>query len=283
MVDKDCPCATDLLALVKSKVSEQAACGDDKDAKALAKAALIKALNNLLMLVAKAPTEDMTAAVRSDLDAALLADSDGLKWPLLKGLMCCPVYRAYLGLPNTMEQTRRFFTNMSANKTKEILEEGLGASLASCNDSLELRWVEEVLVFMTGAGRFKKDLGGFELKGPGKNICKKMINQAKKRRQTLDGGIQCVRQGGSKAGNGAVKIERDFRLDECDRAKSRSTGIETIFDQALKLKEQNAKAVKSEEEQASEDADYAKMHHQHLDNLQQQKETRLKAIQKRPS
>lgn len=261
MADDD---AKDLLAIVKEKVAEQAACGDDKDAKAAAKAALGEALNNLLMLVAKANKDQMDASVRSELDTALLADAEGLKWPLLKGLKWCILHRAYLGLPNTMEQTRRYFTNISANKCKEILEEGLSADLAKCEDSVELRWVEEVLVFMTGAGRFKKDLCGFELKGPGKNICKKMINQAKKRKQVLDGGIQCVRQGGKTSGKGSGEIVKDFRLDEVERSTARTTGIETIFDQALKLS----------------DEEYAQKHVKHMDNLQQQKESRLKATKK---
>jgi hypothetical protein len=276
----DQPSTTDLLAVVKAKVLALASCGDDEHVKATAKAAVAEALNNLLMLVAKAPKEVMTASVRSDLDTAILGHVEELKWPLLRGLMRCSLYRAYLGLPCTMEQTRKYFTSISANKTKDILEEGLGASLASCEDSLELQWVEEVLVFMTGAGRFKKDLGGFELKGPGKNICKKMINQAKKRRRALDGGIQCVRHGGNcNTGKGAVKIERDFRLDECERQSKSKAQIETIFDQALKLKEQDT-STSTPEEQASADADYSKKYQQHMSNLQQQKETRLKAVQR---
>jgi len=66
-----------------------------------------------------------------------------------------------------------------------IMEEGLNKDLIACLEPQTLQWVEQVLVFMVGAGRFKKDLGGFELKGPSKNKVKAAINLVKKRRKEL--------------------------------------------------------------------------------------------------
>lgn len=238
--------ALELLADVKARLADSvsAACDhDDKAAKASAKAALEESVWALLRLISQAPKEDLPASVRSELDMALLEDAVALKWPLLKGLKYCALYRAYLGLPNTMEQTRKHLTLVSASKCSEILGKGgLGADLTACQDAQELRWVNDVLVFMSGAGRFKKDLGGFELKGPSMNSCRQATNQAKKQLQLLEQGeISKVQNKGdeerkTRLGVGAVYIERDYRLDDAKRAAANAAEMETIFDQAIQLK-----------------------------------------------
>jgi hypothetical protein len=232
----------DLLAVLKTKIHAQTAASDgDHDDIKEAKAATAMALNDLLLRVSQTAKEEMVEKTRLELDAALFDDREGLKWPLLNALKCCALYRAFLGLPQTLEQTRRFFTNVSANKMSNILEEGLiGQDLLSstCHHNTQtLQWVEQVLVYLTGAGRFKKDLGGFDLKGPAKNKVKCAINQVKKHRQELEKTVQTQ----MKSQSLPIKVQgaempRDFRLDDKDRESARVSGIEAMVDQALSVK-----------------------------------------------
>jgi hypothetical protein len=224
----------ELLVCVQSKVAEQTSAGDDKEAKAVAKAALQVALNDLFLLVATTPKQDMPAAVREELDNALLADAAGLKWILINALKNTAHYRTFLGLPQTMEQTRRFITNITPKKAIEVFDEELGADLGRCEDIQVLGYVDQVLVFLSGAGRFKKELGGFEMKGAIKQAVKKATNQAAKRRQQVVA-ANSVKLESSDVKSKQPEIERDCRLDDVERDAARASGMESLFDHALAL------------------------------------------------
>jgi hypothetical protein len=219
---------------MQGKLAEQTSAGDDKEAKAVAKAALQVALNELFVLVATTPKEDMPPTVREELDHALMADAAGLKWILINALKQTSHYRTFLGLPQTMEQTRRFITNITPKKAIEVFDEELGADLGKCEDAQELGYVDQVLVFLSGAGRFKKELGGFEMKGAIKQAVKKATNQTAKRRQQ----VAAANSASIVTANSKEKkpeIERDFRIDEAERDVARASEMESLFDHALAL------------------------------------------------
>jgi hypothetical protein len=216
--------------------AHQIACEGDGAQLPGAKSACADALHSLLAFVASAPKDELSAAVRAEIDSSIFDDAATLKWHLLRGLQRTVLHRAYLGLPKSMEQTRRFLTKMPPKKMSEVLEEKLGEDLTSCTDPLELRWVGEVLTFMTGADRFKKDLGGFELNAAGKNSCRSALNRVKKQKQVLDDAAFVARTAGKPAAPTFVH-ERDFRLDDVERDASREAGVESIFERALSLHE----------------------------------------------
>ena len=148
-----------------------------------------------------------------------------LKWPLLRSLSQATNYRAFLGLPQTMEQTRRFLTTVSGKKSEEILVQNL--DFAQISNPQDLIWVQDVLQFMTGDGRRKKDLGGFVLqdKGP----VRAAINKARNREKQL--------QQESKAGKTVKPIEhsmeRDIRIVDQERQEARAKDFGSLIDTAL--------------------------------------------------
>jgi hypothetical protein len=216
-------CSIDvLLGSVETKLKEQAAI-DDPDDLVLQKAATSNALHSLLECVSQTPKEELPD--RSHLDNALVSHAAALKWPLVNALKKCSLHRAFLGLAKTMEQTRRFLTTVSVKKMNEILKE-LDESLdtASCKEALQ--WVEQVLVYMTGAGKFKKELAGFELKGANKQSIKAAINRVKKR-----GEKQVTTKGPTKVRD--CFIATDVRIDDRDREAARVSAMDAMVDQAL--------------------------------------------------
>jgi hypothetical protein len=241
----------DLLATVQAKVQEQQACSDsdDKEAKKRATDVTKVALHNLFHVVSEARKEEMPEQTRKEVDAALVADAEPLKWPLLHALKNCSLYRAFLGLPQTMEQTRRFLTTISTNKITELLQDGLCKDITTltCNNAnaqtLTLQWVEQVLEFMSGAGRFKKDLGGFELKGTNKQKLKTAMNQVKKslkaaavqqtKAKTQPSSVG-ANNNNNKTSSGEVG-DRDIRLVDREREAARASGMASMVDQALSL------------------------------------------------
>ena len=229
----------DLLATVQAKVQEQQACSnsDDKEAKDRAKDATKVALHNLFHVVSEARKEDMPEQTRKEVDAALVADAEPLKWPLLHALKNCSLYRAFLGLPQTMEQTRRFLTTISTNKITELLQDGLCKDIITCNNAQTLQWVEQVLDFMSGAGRFKKDLGGFELKGTNKQKLKTAMNQVKKSLKAATAQQTKAQPSSVGANNNNTSsgnfTDRDIRLVDREREAARASGMASMVDQAL--------------------------------------------------
>ena len=118
------------------------------------------------------------------------------------------------------------------------MEEGLSKDLTACLDGETLQWVEQVLVFMSGAGRFKKDLNGFELKGPFKNKVKAAINLVKKRRNELENSVESQKKPPNcpKSVRPITEMARDFRLDDEEREEARNSGMESMIDEALAVK-----------------------------------------------
>jgi hypothetical protein len=227
----------DLLATVQAKVQEQQACSDsdDKEAKTRAKDATKDALHNLFHAVSESRKEDMPEQTRKEVDAALVADAEPLKWPLLHALKNCSLHRAFLGLPQTMEQTRRFLTTVSTNKITELLSDGLCKDILTCNNAQTLQWVKQVLEFMSGADRFKKDLAGFELQGPNKQKLKAAMNQVKKLEKAAAAQqtkAQPSSVGANKTSSGDF-ADRDIRLVEREREAVRASGMAFMVDQAL--------------------------------------------------
>eukprot|EP00657_Telonema_sp_P-1_P008482 TRINITY_DN29744_c0_g1_i1.p1 TRINITY_DN29744_c0_g1~~TRINITY_DN29744_c0_g1_i1.p1 ORF type:complete len:152 (+),score=48.30 TRINITY_DN29744_c0_g1_i1:87-542(+) len=138
-------------------------------------------------------------------------------------------HRAYLGLPQTMELTRRFLAKAPAAKAKEIVGEHLCEDLGRCEDRGTLEDVQAVLKFMCGVGRFKKDLGGVDLSTALKQTCRTSINRA----TSVCGGFEVQRTVHS-AKSQEYKIEcRDVRLDDADKAERQVADMSLLVDQAL--------------------------------------------------
>ena len=206
-----------------------------------AKAAKAAALNDLLDSVSRAPKAELPESTRAEVDSALVELGVALKWPLIRSLERAASYRALLGLPRTMEQTRRYLTTVADAKLRELFDQGLADDVAKCADSQTLVWVEEVLAFMTGAGRFKKDLGGFELRGQGKNIVKAAINRTKKRRKELEKQSAPAAERKSNARQKEYVMDRDVRLEDREREQARSVSMAKMLDQSLSIKSPSAR------------------------------------------
>jgi hypothetical protein len=220
----------DQLEVLKKRIEEQGKTGnDDEDAKRVAKDATKAALFELLLWISGAPKEDLTAEQRHLVDTALVGQDD-LKWPLLRALEDPQKYRAFLGLPMTMEQTRKYLCQISVPKLKEILN-NIDVSAASSQD---LTWVDKVLQFMTGDGRRKKDLGGFVLMD--KSVVKAAINKASKRRKELEQASRVAEQASRAAGpqkKVEYEIERDVRVLDHERNEARAAAIGALIDKAV--------------------------------------------------
>eukprot|EP00579_Thalassiosira_antarctica_P013516 CAMPEP_0201933788 /NCGR_PEP_ID=MMETSP0903-20130614/32318_1 /ASSEMBLY_ACC=CAM_ASM_000552 /TAXON_ID=420261 /ORGANISM="Thalassiosira antarctica, Strain CCMP982" /LENGTH=147 /DNA_ID=CAMNT_0048473819 /DNA_START=51 /DNA_END=494 /DNA_ORIENTATION=+ len=137
-----------------------------------------------------------------------------------------------------MEETRRFLTTISTNKITELLQDGLCKNITTCNNAQTLQWVEQVLDFMSGAGRFKKDLGGFELKGTNKQKLKTAMNQVKKSLKASATAQQTKAQPSSVGANNNNTssgnfADRDIRLVDREREAARASGMASMVDQAL--------------------------------------------------
>ena len=153
----------DLLPAVRTQ--RDAVASADEATIADARAALSEALNALLLHVA---TNDCGEEERRELDGALSPDAAALKGALLKALKVCALYRAFLGLPSLMEETRRLLSAAPAKGVASYLEEALCADIDACADPRALVCVQEVLRYMSGDGKLKKELAGFEMSGPAK-------------------------------------------------------------------------------------------------------------------
>ena len=172
---------------------------------------------------------------RESIDAVIMNHAKTLKWPLLRSLEHPGHYRAFLGLPKAMEQTRKYVTEVSESKLNEILLTNLVTNISTTTDPEELPWIEIVLRYMTGDGRRKKDLGGYILREKG--TVRAAINKATKRRQEL-AAMGETKQHSSSANNLLPSIqpdmERDVRLLDRERQESRTQGIHSMIDDAMR-------------------------------------------------
>jgi hypothetical protein len=226
--------ALDLLNTLQERIREQQEAirsenGDDEE-KQRAKERTKSALFALLATISSATKADLSPETRQQIDAELMACANLslLKWPLVRALEYPSHYRAFLGLPKIMEQTRRFLTQISVEKLREIL--GTNLDLAPLTNVQDHMWVEEVLQYMTGDGRRKKELGGFVLLD--KSVVKGAINRTSRLRKDLEKQNQ-AKQSQNIPREVHYELERDVRLIDQEREQVRGNAIGTLIDEAL--------------------------------------------------
>jgi hypothetical protein len=244
--------ALDLLKTLQERIREQqeAIASDNNDNEEVEKQQRAKdqtksALFALLATISSAAKTDLSPETRQQIDTELMAmvceksnttkNVALFKWPLVRALEDpSHHYRAFLGLPKTMEQTRRFLTQISVEKLRDILETNLNLGLASLTDVQEFTWVEEVLHYMTGDGRRKKELGGFVLLD--KSVVRGAINRVSRLRKDLEKkqhNQAKPSQDNKPQREMHYELERDVRLVDQERAQARANGIGTLIDDTL--------------------------------------------------
>jgi hypothetical protein len=95
-----------------------------------------------------------------------------------------------------------------------------------------------VLIIMTGAGKFKKELCGFDLKGPNKQKVKSAINRVKKRRGEVEkAATEALKAGrkpkASEANANYGFIDRDVRVTDSERGAARASDFGAMVDKAV--------------------------------------------------
>jgi hypothetical protein len=229
----------DLLKYLEQRIVEQKetvknSCDDEDKIKA-SKESTKSALFTLFSAISKAPKDVLTPEMRQQIDAELMVLTKGggatvLKFPLLRALQDPGNYRAFLGLPQIMEQTRRFLTQVSVAKLRDILGEN-SLDLNAATDAQELVWVENGLQFMTGDGKRKKELGGFVLQD--KSVVRGAINRATQKRKELEKSVKAAAKN-TKPETVQYELERDVRLVDQEREQARANDFGSLIDNALK-------------------------------------------------
>lgn len=197
-----------------------------------AKAATKTALFALLRAISAAPKEDLSAEARQLIDELLVSHATILKWPLLRALSVSEHHRALLGLPETLERTRRGLTTISSAKLQEILVVDL--DVARVERPQELAWVEQVLAFLTGDGRRKRDLDGFVLRDKGP--VRAALNQAKRRRQVLARAEEGRAAASLPKSAACREMEQDVRAADAERHAARARDFASLVDDAVRKK-----------------------------------------------
>ena len=197
-----------------------------KEAQSIAKPALSASLHSLLQHIS---IHDIPEATRRGVDEELATKhATVLKWGLLRGLQRTDLARSYLGLPRTLEQTRIFLASVSLGKANDILQTELGKNMDACQNADELKHAVEVVTFLIGHGRFKKDLGGVDLSKDAKRACRTAINRAgrlekvlmKQKMEREKALAKTPEQKISKAKD-KVWMERDVRVEDKEREMAR--------------------------------------------------------------
>lgn len=230
----------------QSSVRSDATTKGNKEALALAKLDTKAAVVELLLCIASIEKSTLKTEDREKLDQELhllaTTKSTGpmLKWPLARALEDRRCYRAFLGLPCVMEETRRFLSTIKPATLEEILKTCI-PTVDDNNDSCEvpddselLGWVEQVLSYMTGDGRRKKELGGFVMVPVGKNALRAAINRAKSQRLAATT-IRNSQESTSTTPHtqaSAVFIDRDVRVTDQERQARQSLDLFMLVDQA---------------------------------------------------
>jgi hypothetical protein len=129
-----------------------------------------------------------------------------------------------------MEQTRRFLTKISSAKLRDILGEN-NLDLNAAINTQELIWVENVLQFMTGDDKRKKELGGFVLQD--KSVVRGAINRTIQRRKELEKSAKAAAKSSSKPETVQYELERDVRLVDQERELARASDFGSLIDKAL--------------------------------------------------
>lgn len=232
-----------LLAELQSRRNGVAAA--EGDALAPARDALADALAALLYNVA---SRDAPEDERRTLDSTLAPDAAALKGALLKSLRVAALHRAFLGLPALMEATRRLLCAAPAKGVATYLEEALCADLAACAEPRAVASVAEVLSFMAGNGRLKKELGGFDLAAPHKKSVRTALNRATRRLAEVESAMR--QASGPLPPPPKHEMERDVRLDDAEDAAAREAScvaaVDSLFVQAkVKVTSRSGRSLKS--------------------------------------
>lgn len=196
----------------------------------------------------------MNATDRAKIDSSLLphvlvddaAATKVLRWPAVRALEDPKHYRALLGLPQTKEQTRRYLTAIPPQKCKEIMK-NLSIQLLEAREKYlggdhlpkdDLRWVEQLLSYLTGDGRLKKELAGFQLGQQQKQSVREMLNKAKQLRMDLTKESVSAKIDSGKANEckETVFIDRDIRLEDKERESRRAADFASHFESVIKKK-----------------------------------------------
>jgi len=226
---------------------------DDKTKILAAKDATKKALFALLQGVSDDVLENNklqpVIEAKNQIDELLMKHATILKWPLLRSLSNISHYcSSFLALPKTMEQTRRFLTTISAAKVEEILLLTASVGAVPTNDfsdtsnPQELVWAQEVVYFMTGDGRRKKELGGYVLQNKGP--LRAVLNKAKSRQNEIiiQQRLRCNNEPTTAPENTnyspqlkgiAYQLERDVRIIDRERQERRAKDLHSHIDSAL--------------------------------------------------
>jgi hypothetical protein len=252
--------ALNLLKTLQERIKEQQESSSssksksDENEKQKQKEQTKSSLFALLATISSATKTDLSPETRQQIDTELMACPNLalLKWPLVRALeyptsSSSSHYRAFLGLPKTMEQTRRFLTQISVDKLREILgtatKHNLDDDLTSTSPTTtvqDLKWVEEVLQYMTGDGKRKKELGGFVLLD--KSVVKGAMNRVSRLRKDLEQKQKQQHQAKEQSSSQTTttkprqvvqELERDVRVLDKEREQARGNAIGTLFDEAL--------------------------------------------------
>jgi len=211
---------------------------NSKETQATAKPILYAALHALLRHIS---IHDIPETTRLGVDEEISSKhATVLKWGLLRGLQYTDLARSYLGLPRTLEKTRIFLSLISVGKTNEILQKELGKNIDTLKNlsvddddddggsigkkADELKYVAEVMTFMTGHGRFKKDLNGSDLSKDAKKICRTAINKAEKLEKELREKMLEKAKEQKSADPKKTKevwMEKDVRVEDREREEAR--------------------------------------------------------------
>ena len=196
-----------------------------------AREALAEAVADLLLDVASRDADEVELRA---LDTALAPHAVDLKGALLKALRVCACARGFLGLPALMEETRRLLCAAPAKGCATYLEDALAADIAACTSLPMLRTVIDLLSFMQGQGRLKKELGGFDLPAPHKKSCRTALNRATKQIDALEAAqakrSTTIWNPTNPAKPSVVEMERDYRLDEAEESTARELGRAAAMD-----------------------------------------------------
>ena len=118
----------------------------------------------------------------------------------------------------------------------EYLEVELGKSIEACTDPLALRRVQEVLYFMTGAGRFKKDLGGVDLDKANKKVVATARNKAGRAAEALENPHAAPATGEGKKfafETGLMDFVADYREEDKVREQRQLDDMGAMVDKAV--------------------------------------------------
>ena len=194
------------------------------DAKKAANADLEAALKALLKDLAFREVPEVEA---QSVEAALCKHATALKLGLLRSLGVVALHRALVGLPGLLEQMRRMLAAVPHTGAAAIVDKALGAEIEGCTDMQALESCMEVLEFLVGQGRLKKEMGAgydtkVELPGPHKESCNGIPEWSSNARPAERASICCSHRVGTasynKAKKALTKLEHERKAKAPEKA-----------------------------------------------------------------